>query len=145
MPRGSYLLSAEEENDGHFDVLCFNPNDCDLTGAPADITIYAVPAEMELLGAYIQVLVQVDADTIAPIVTVDAADYDNTTNRTELVTHTFTDSDPAGLEVYIPLTIPLVLQAGQTLILEHQVAGTDAAAAAGTCYMQAYVRWTGRG
>lgn len=145
MPRGSYLLGAEEPNDAHYDILCFNPNVCDLAAAIGDITVYYVPAEMEALGMYIMLLTQVHADNVAPIVTLDFADYDYTTNRAEIGTWTFGDHDAAGTETYIPFTAPQIVQAGQTLILEHQVQADDAGAQAGTCHVQAYVRWTGRG
>ena len=143
MPRGSYILRKEEENDARFDVLCFNANACDLAGVAADITEYAIPAEMEVLGWYVQVELTIVATVTPPDVSIDYADYDGTTNRTEIDALNIPHTTAAGTEYYLPFTGPTVLAVGQTLILEHktQAAGVGPA---GVAHVQAYVRWTGR-
>ena len=143
MPRGSYILRKEEENDARFDVLCFNANPCDLAGVAADITEYAVPAEMEVLGWYVQVELTIVATVTAPVVSIDYADFDGTTNRTEIANLTIPHTTAAGTEYYLPFTVPAPLSVGQTLILEHKTAAAGVAPA-GVAHVQAYVRFTGR-
>ena len=143
--RGAYLLRREEENDSSYDVLCFNANPCDVSGVAADITIYYVPAEMEILGWYVQVEAEIHASVTPPVVSIDVADYDFTTNRTEVANLSIADHTAAGTEFPLPLTLPGIAQAGQTLILEHKTQAADGAAAAGIVHVQALVRWTGRG
>jgi len=145
MARGAYLLRAEEENDARFDILCFNPNVCDMTGVAADIIVYMVPAEMELLGWYITVLTLVDSDTGDPVLSIDVADFDATTNRTEIANQAIVDTTAAGTEYLLEFTAPTLIRAGQTLILEHKTQATSAGAVEGDAHVQAFVRFTGRG
>lgn len=143
MPRGSYLLRSEEGNDARYDVLCFNANACDLAGVAADITVYYVPAEMQVVGWYVQVELTIVATVTDPAVSIDYADFDGAANRVEIANLTIPNTTVAGTEYYMPFTGPTVLAVGQTLILEHktQAAGV---APAGVAHVQAYVRWTGR-
>lgn len=104
-----------------------------LAGGPADIGHYHVPFEMELTGWFIVVTTLLDYPTIQPVVSIDVADYDGTTNRVEADEYTFVDASPVGFTVRDTLAAAVTVARGRTIVLEHKTAGTGGGATGQAC------------
>ena len=104
-----------------------------LAGAPGDIGHYHVPFEMQLTGWFVLVTVLLDYPTIAPVVSIDVADYDCATNRVEADAYTFVNTSAVGFYVRDTLAAPVTVARGRTIVLEHKTSGTGGTATGQAC------------
>jgi len=104
-----------------------------LVGAPAIIGHYHMPFEVQLTGWYVVVTTLLAMETIQPVVSINVADYDTTTNTVEADEYTIPDLSPVGFCVADTLAAPVTVLRGRTIVLHHKTSGTGGAAAGAAC------------
>jgi hypothetical protein len=99
-----------------------------LAGGAADMGHYHMPFDVLLSGWYIIVTTAMDYPTIQPVVSIDVADYDGTSNRVEADEFEIPDNTLLGVTETRILAAAVAVARGRTIVLEHKTAGTGGGA-----------------
>ena len=128
LQNGGFLEYVERSHGAYLATAPTN-----LAGGAADMGHYHMPFDVLLSGWYIIVTTLLAMETIQPVVSIDVADYDGTTNRVEADEYEIPDLTAVGVTETRILTAAVAVARGRTIVLEHKTQGTGAAAAGAAC------------